>query len=469
VIHEYGSVSGHAHAPNAEPQTRSQMLEAIQCRSIDDLYAAIPEHLRVSQLESFPEPVASEAELERLIADLLARNTSCVDALSFLGGGCWQHYVPAVCDEIAQRAEFLSDYYGSVHSDHGRFQAFFEFASAMGELVDRDLVTLSTYDWGNAAASAIGLACRVAGRSVVLVPDRLGPARARIIRLGLRPDYVVRQVRTDRATGQLDLADLERQLDERVAAVYFENPAYLGYFETESELICSTAHACGALAVVGVDPVSLGVAAPPPQYGADIVCGEIQPLGMHMQFGGGLAGFVASPDTEVYVDAQGGFLIGITDTEVPGEYGFGYVRGERMLYTAREHAPEYAGTATGLNAITAAVYLAAMGPAGMRKIGETIMRRAQYAAQRLDAIPGVIAPALRAPSFKEFVVQFDPALPGVPEVNAALRQRGIFGGKDLGTEFPELGAAALYCVTEIHTQADIDRLATTLEESLARA
>jgi glycine dehydrogenase subunit 1 len=445
------------------------MLRAIGCGRIDDLYRAIPEHLRVELLDGFPEPVSSEAELERLVAALLDRNTSCSEVLSFLGGGCWQHYVPAVCDEIARRAEFLSDYYGSVYSDQGRFQAFFEFASAMGELVDRDLVALSTYDWGNAAASAVGLACRVTGRHEILIPDRLSPTRARIMRLGLRPDYRIRLVRTDPATAEIDLGDLERQLSGDVAAVYFENPAYLGFLERESESICGAAREHGAQAVVGVDPLSLGVLAPPPQYGADIVCGEIQPLGMHMQFGGGLAGFVASPDEEEYVTAQGGFLIGITDTSTAGEHGFGYVRGERMLYTAREHAPEYAGTATGLNAITAAVYLALMGPEGMRELGEAILQRAEYAARRLNEIPGVTAPALLSPYFKEFVVRFASALPSVKQINTALRRRGIFGGKDLCDEFPELGSAALYCVTEVHTKADIDRLADALEEIVTSA
>ena len=234
--------------------------------------------------------------------------------------------------------------------------------------------------------------------------------------------------------------------------------------ETGAARIASLAHEAGALVCVGVDPVSLGVLEAPPRYGADVVCGELQPLGVHMHYGGGLAGFVATPDEERWVAEYPTFLVGMTPTVVEGEYGFGEVAWERMSYVQRGESKEYAGTTQNLWAIAAAVYLSLLGPRGLEELGCGCMRRARYAARRLGEIPGVQAPALSAPVFKEVVVRFEEAQ--VAEVDAALRERGIFGGKDLSNEFPQLGQAALYCFTEVHSQADIDRLAGTLAEVL---
>jgi glycine dehydrogenase subunit 1 len=208
----------------------------------------------------------------------------------------------------------------------------------------------------------------------------------------------------------------------------------------------------------------LGVLTPPADYGADIVCGEIQPLGMHMQFGGGQAGYIATRDEEKYVNEYPSRLFGILPTSVPGEYGFGDVTFERTSFAVREKAKEWVGTAAALWGITAGVYLALMGPKGMVEIGETIMARSHHAALEMNKITGVRAPLFQPPHFKEFVVNFDGTGKTVAEINQALLERRILGGKDLTLEFPELGHSALYCVTEIHTQADINRLVDALTE-----
>ncbi len=182
-----------------------------------------------------------------------------------------------------------------------------------------------------------------------------------------------------------------------------------------------------------------------------------------MHYGGGLAGFVATPDDEGWVAEYPTFLVGMVPT-VQGEYGFGEVRWERMSYVQRGEAKEYAGTTQNLWAIGAAVYLSLLGPRGIAELGEGIMQRARYAAQRLGEIPGVTAPALSAPFFKEFVVDFSGTGTTVAGINAALRERGIYGGKDLSAEFPTHGQISLYCVTEVHTKDDIDRLTQALSE-----
>jgi glycine dehydrogenase subunit 1 len=457
-------MSVHPYIPNSTPTAKQQMLDALGLNSVDDIYKAIPAHLRLNAPLTLPPPAQSEAELTRTLETMLARNTSCSRRLSFLGGGCWQHYVPAVCDEINQRAEFLTAYGGEGYSDHGKYQAFFEFASLLGELIDLEAVALSTYDWGNAAGSALRMASRITGRRVVLCPRATGPERLATIRTLCEPDIIVNTVPFQPDTLLLDTTALQDALSGDVAAVYVEMPSYLGVIDTAASEIAQLAHAHGALFVVGVDPSSLGVLATPPSYGADIVCGELQPLGMHMSYGGGLAGFVATPDEPQYIHEHSGFMIGVAPTSSKGELGFGYLDFDRTLYIQREEGKDFTGTATGLWAITAAVYLSLMGPQGMQELGRGIMQRSHFAARCINEIPGVRAPAFSAPYFKEFVVSFDETTATVDEVNRSLRDRGIFGGHDLSRDFPELGQSALYSVTEIHTRNDIAQLTDALAD-----
>ncbi len=454
----------HPYIPNSAPRVKAEMLREIGVRDVEELYADIPESLRFRGKMNLPEPLSSEYELRRHVEGILAKNKTCQEYLNFLGGGCWQHYVPAVCDEINRRAEFLTAYGGEPYEDHGRFQALFEYASMMGELVDMDVVNVPTYDWAQAASTSLRMATRITGRKQVLLARTVGPDRLSVIRNYCRPDIEVVLIDYHLETGQMNLDDLKDKLSAQTAAVYFENPSYLGFIEPQGEEIAALAHEEGALCVVGVDPTSLGVLAPPSAYGADIICGELQPLGIHMQYGGGLAGFIATRDEERFVAEYPSRLFGIAPTVVEGEYGFGDVFFERTSFAQRERGKEFVGTATALWGITAGVYLALLGPDGMRELGQGILQRSQYARRRLSEIRGLRAPVFRGAHFKEFVVDFTAAGRTVAEVNRALLDRGIFGGKDLSAEFPELGECALYCVTEVHTKADIDRLAEALED-----
>jgi glycine dehydrogenase subunit 1 len=442
------------------------MLGAIGVESVEELYGSIPERLRVSGLLDLPEPLRSEYELRRHVTGVLDRNESCAERLSFLGGGCWPHYVPAVCDEIANRAEFLTAYYGDTYGDHGKLQALFEYASLIGELVERDAVSLPTYDWGSAAATSISMAARITGRREVLIPASMGAERRSLVEGYCEPWVDVVTIPFDPSTGLLDLGRVRDALSADTACVYFEMPGFLGVVETQAEEIARLAREAGALTVVGVDPISLGALESPPRYGADIVCGELQSLGIHMGYGGGLAGFVASPDEERFVSEYPTFLIGVGPTAVEGEYAFGEVVWERTSYVQRGDSREYTGTTQNLCAIAAGAYLALLGPHGLAELGRGIAARARYAAERLNDLPGVRAPALAAPFFKEFVVDFGGTGRTVADVNRALRKRGIFGGLDLSAQYPELGQSALLCVTEVHTKADIDRLGDELAEVL---
>jgi glycine dehydrogenase subunit 1 len=450
--------------PNSVPATKEAMLKAVKARSIEEFYEDVPESIRLKGKMNLPEPLLSEAALVRHVEELLSRNKSTREMLSFLGAGCAPHYVPAVCDEVNSRSEFLTAYAGEPYEDHGRWQALFEYESMMGELLNMDVVNVPVYNGFQATATALRMAGRITGRDTVLLPSTVNPDRLSMVRGYLKPDMKVELISFNPATGLMDLNALRKQINEQTAAVYIENPSYLGFLETQAEEIGQIAHENGALFVVYVDPISLGVISPPADYGADIACGDIQSLGIHMNYGGGHGGFIATRDEEKFVMEFPSRLFGVATTCVEGEYGFGDVAFERTSFARREEGKEWVGTAAALWGITAGVYLALMGPQGMVEIGQGIMQRVRYAIKKLNQVSGVKTLFPTTPHFKEFVVNFDETGKTVKEINQALLERGIFGGKDLSAEFPSLGQSALYCVTEIHTQADIDRLVHAIQE-----
>lgn len=458
----------HPYIPNGAPAVRDAMLAAIGAATVDDLYADIPESIRLRRPLDLPAALRSETELARHMEWLFAKNRPPGEHLSFLGAGCAPHYVPAVCDEINSRGEFLTAYSGRAYEEHGRYQALFEYQSMLGELLEMDAVNVPTYDSFQAAGTALRMTARITGRSRVLISSRVSADMRSKLDDYLRADLEICWIAHDRTTGLLDLDCLQAVLDREVAGVFLENPSYLGLIEWRGEEIARLVHAVGALLVVGVDPISLGVLRAPSRYGADIATGDLQPLGIHLQFGGGLGGFIASSDAREFVQEYPSRLYGLAPTSVEGELGFGEILfEERTHFGQREHGKEWTGTAAALWGLTAGVYLALMGPSGMAEIGEGIMARSRYALERLAGVPGVSIPFHDQHHFKEFVVAFEPGAPSVAEIGRALLARGIFGGKDLRGEFPELGNAALFCVTETHTQADIDRLVAELEEVLA--
>jgi glycine dehydrogenase subunit 1 len=450
--------------PNSEPSIKQQMLEEIGVDSVEALYKDIPEALRLKKRMDLPDPFLSEHELTRHVEEILSQNVTCKDYLNFRGAGCYQHFVPAICDEINSRSEFLTAYAGEPYDDHGRFQALFEYESMMGELLEMDVVNVPTYDGFQATATSIRMACRLTGRNEALVCGAINPDKLSMITIYCMPDITIKVIEINPETGNVDFNALEKAISNKTAEVYFENPSYMGMIPSHGAEIAELAHKHGAECVVGVDPISLGVIVPPSLYGADIVCGDIQSLGMHIQFGGGQAGFIATRDEEKYLMEYPSRLFGITPTSVPGEYGFGDVAYERTSFAIREQGKEWVGTASALWGITAGVYLALMGPQGLAEIGEVIMQKSHYAAMQLDTIKGVKSPMFDGPFFREFVVNFDDTGKTVAEINTALLAQGIFGGKDLNKEFPELGNSALFCITELHRRADIDRLIATVRE-----
>ena len=442
-------------------------MEFIGAENADELYAEmIPDRLLLKSDMVLPEPILSELELKRRVAGILSEDKNTEKYISFLGAGCWQHYVPKVCEVIQSRSEFLTAYAGGVYSDLGRYQGNFEFQSLICELLGMEVSGIPTYDWGAAAGNSVRMVSRLTGRNEILIPGNVSPARLSIISnfcgtVDPKAGIKIRRVDFETETGRVDLRDLESKLSDKTAGVYFENPNYLGVIEADGAKISELVHDIGGESVVGVDAISLGVLSSPAEYGIDIACGEAQPLGIGMHAGGGSCGFIASRDEERYVAEYPMRLVSISPTTVEGEYGFGMALYERTSYIARENAKDWVGTTTALWGITAAVYMSLLGPTGMKEVGETILEKSHYTAQMLDEIDGINVPY--SGFFKEFPVKFNKS---VDEINKRLLNHKIFGGKNLKTEFPELGESALYCVTEMHSLNMIEKLDEALREVL---
>lgn len=449
--------------PNSNEAVRKEMLDFIGAKSVEDIYAFIPDEVRMKKPLDIPAPFTTEQELSKHMNSILAEDSTCEENISFLGAGCYDHYVPAICDEINGRSEFLTAYSGDTYADHGKCQAFFEFSSMMGELLDLDVVSFPTYDGGQAASTALMMSRRINGRSKALVPENMNPNLLSQMKCYCEGMQLIGVKAKE--NGQLDLEDLKAKLDSDVAAVFIQNPCFLGFFEEQGKEIGELAHSVGAEYVVYADPSTLGITEPPADYGADISCGEIQPLGIHMSFGAGLGGYLATRQEEKYVMNYPHHLHNIFKNS-KGQFGYSRALPERTSYYVRDKGVEYLGTCVGLWTVTAAVYLALMGPEGMRELGENILYKSNYAQKKLAGLKGVTMPYAGSHSFMEFVLNFDGTGKTVAEVNKALLSKHIFGGYDLSREMPQLGQSMLVCVTEKTALSDIDKLADALAEIL---
>jgi glycine dehydrogenase subunit 1 len=455
---------GHPYIPNSAPEIQAAMLAAIGAQSIEELYASVPAALRRRAPLDLPPPVTDEVALRRHVGGLLERNTSTAEVISFLGGGSSTGSVPAVVDEIVQRAEFITSYGGGPYADLGKYQAIFEFQSLVGELVGCDVVSAPMYDGITATSSALLMATRLTGRGRVLVPETINPGlRQHLSTFGRRA--VVEVVPADRSTGALDLAALRARLGPDVAAVLVEQPSYLGFVEEGATAVATAAHGAGALVVAAVDPMTLGVLEAPTAWGADLVAGDAQGLGVHALYGGGQVGFLAHRDDPDFVRENPSILISAVPSRDGTQTGFAWTLLESTSYDLRGDARDYTGTSQWLWGIAVAVHLSLLGPAGIRELGEGLAARSAYLRRRLARIPGVRVPVVGRSFVREVVVGFEHGT--VAAVNDALRSRGIFGGRDLSADFPWLGQAALYAVSDTMGSAEIDRLADALTEVLA--
>jgi len=441
-------------------------MKEIGIDDIDELFIDIPSEVKLKRSLQIPGPYP-ELEVRQDVAKTLEKNTSSADIPVFLGAGVWPHYVPTVVEEMVRRAEFLTSYTPyQPEASQGMLQALFEYQSMICALTEMEFANCSLYDWASALGEAARMASRVTGKNEVIVPHYLHPERLATLRAYSEPAGIeIVEAQQDAETGQIIIADLEKKLSSKTAGVYIENPSYLGYVETEVEAIGDAAHRKGALFIVGVDPISLGIMKPPGEYGADIVIGEGQPLGNRMNFGGPLLGIFTCRG-ERLLRQMPGRIIGMTTTVDGSQRAYCMVLQTREQHIRREKATSNICSNEALCAVAAAVYLALLGPKGLNSLCKTILTKSRYAMKRLSEIKGLRTPVFDAPHFKEFTVSFEQSGKTVREIHQRLLRKRIHGGRIISQEFPELKETALYCVTEIHARRYIDMLAESLAEIL---
>lgn len=446
--------------PNTAPDTKKELMDAVNVKSEREIFEVIPEHLLYSDFD-FPEPILDEYSLKRHTEDILDKNANLGSHLCFLGAGCAPHFIPAVVDEVLKRGELVTAYTSDM-GDQGRGQMQFEYQSLMAELLDMDVIAFPQYDGGSSLGHAIRMSKRLTGRKKVLVASYINKVALEIARNYLTQisgnycDLIM--VDMDDETGLLDIDDLKSKLNDEIAAVVIENPTFLGNIEINAEEIGRMAKAAGAEFIVYADPISMGILEAPGAYGATIVCGDIHSIGIHMGAGSGVGGYVMVKDDYRYAKELKDMMYAASPTGVEGEIGFSFEASfDRTSYEIREKSAEFTGTSAGLWTATAGVYLATMGPQGMREVGEAVISRTAYARKRLENISGLKI-RFSGPSFKEFVVDFNGTGKTVGEVNDYLLENGIIGGFDLSKLYDDLKGCMLLCITEIHTKQDIDKL-----------
>jgi glycine dehydrogenase subunit 1 len=455
----------HPLLPNLDDALESEMLRRIGAGSVDDLFSDIPESIRLRRRLRIPD-AQSEYTVRREIQSRLASNSTPPGSLCFLGGGVWPHYVPAAVESIVGRQEFYTSYTPyQAEVSQGMLQSLFEYQSLMCDLLGMEVCNSSLYDWASAVGEAARMAARVTGRRKLLVAGNAGPQQLAVLNTYVEPmGLQVEKVSFDSSTGRLDATHLRRSLSSDVAALYFENPNYFGVIEEEAEDMIGSVHSAGGLGIVGVDPISLSLMREPGSYGADVVVGEGQPLGIPMNYGGPHLGIFAIRDAKL-ARSMPGRLIGITTTVAdPSQKAFAMVLQTREQHIRREAATSNICTNQALLALAAASYLALLGKSGFRQLGETIVSNSHFAARRLSRVSGVKSPRFSGAYFKEFAAEY--ARGKADAVQRRMSRRGVLAGHPLSKEFGLGARVGLFCVTEVHSSEDVERLASALEGAL---
>jgi glycine dehydrogenase subunit 1 len=437
------------------------MLRQIGVPSIADLFRNIPPELRLDRPLNVP-PAMSEIELTRHLTQLAARNKSADETVCFLGGGSYDHFIPAVVDAVAGRSEFYTAYTPyQAEASQGSLQAFFEFQTLICQLTGLDVANASLYEGGSAVAEAVLMAMTVTRRlGKVLIAESVHPEYRRTVTTYLA-NLEPRVETLPTPHGFLDPDDVIRALDEQTSCVVVQHPNFFGCLE-EVEAIAKAAQDKGALFIVSFDPISTGLLKRPGQYGADIAVAEGQGLGTPMAYGGPYLGLLAC--REEFVRKMPGRLVGQT-LDRNGKRCWVLTLQTREQHIRREKATSNICTNQGLLALRAGVYLAALGPQGLKETAELCVRKSHYAADQLTKLPGVSL-RFQRPFFKEFTLQ----VPGdVPSLLAKLLDAGYHAGLHLGRWLPAQASCVSVAVTEKRTRAEIDGLVSAFAAQLAEA
>ncbi|HLA97234.1 MAG TPA: aminomethyl-transferring glycine dehydrogenase subunit GcvPA [Anaerolineales bacterium] len=434
---------------------RKAMLATIGVERLEDLFQDVPASFRFPEL-NLP-PALTEMEAFAEMQDLASANESTHDLVCFLGAGAYHHYIPAAVDAILRRGEFLTAYTPyQPEVSQGTLRAIFDYQSLITSLTGMDVSNASHYDGATAAAEAVSLAYanfRGKRTKVVLSPNLHPHYRQTIHTYNHGSAIEITGEQVDIRMGPKALIPL---IDENTALVIVQYPDFFGRIYDHTALV-EAAHAKGALVSISANPLALGMLKAPGEFGADIVTGEGQPLGIPLTYGGPYLGIFATR-TE-YVRKMAGRLVGET-VDNRGQKAYVLTLTAREQHIRREKATSNICTNQGLMALASAVYLSLLGKHGLRQVSELCYHKAHYAARQISQLEGYEL-WNSTPFYHEFVVRCP--LP-VEEINAYLLENGILGGYDLGQDYPELESHVLLAVTEMNSREEIDLLVETLAE-----
>ncbi len=435
------------------------MLAEIGVDSVAELFADIPADLRLARPLELPDGLSEHEVFDELRA-LAARNADADAEVCFIGAGMYDHYVPALVEAIISRSEFLTPYTPyQAEVSQGGLQVMFEFQTAISELTALPVANASLYEGPSSVASAAYLALGAKpGRGKLVVSRGLHPHSRTTLATYAR-GFGAEVVEVGLGGGVTDGEALAEAVDDDTAAVFVQNPNFLGAIE-DLEALAGAAHEGGALCVASVDAPTLGVLRPPGECGVDVAVGEGQPLGNRLDFGGPSFGFFAA--TEEHLRRMPGRIAGET-ADVDGRRGFVLALQTREQHIRREKATHNICTSQALNALAGTIYLAWLGRRGIVELGELLVRRTAYARERLAAVDGVEL-LHEAPVAREFAITLDAPVGAILD---RVSEEGIAAGYALGRDYPEFEQGLLVAITERRSKEDIDRLADALARAIA--
>ena len=440
------------------PDERDAMLETIGVKSLEELFKDIPEQHRFPDLQ-LPQSL-TEMEAAAELGELALSNENIrTNLVSFLGAGAYNHYIPAAVDHILRRSEFSTAYTPyQPEISQGTLQATFEYQSLIVSLTGMEVSNASHYDGATAVAEAVNMAfAQFRGkRTRVVLSPSLNPQYRAVVRTYTQEMSLTIVGDDPSADLMPDSASLVPLIDDNTALVVVQYPDFFGRIYDFTSLV-EAAHNQGALVCIAANPIALGLLKAPGDMGADIVCGEGQPLGIPLSFGGPYLGFFAT--RKKYIHKMAGRLVGET-VDSRSQRAYVLTLTAREQHIKRERATSNICSNQGLMALAAAIYLSLLGRQGLRQVAELCYHKAHYAAENIAGVPGYSL-ALSAPFFHEFVVQCPQP---VAEINAHLLEHGFLGGYDLGQDYPALKDHMLLAVTEMNTKDEIDALVDVLAE-----
>jgi len=436
---------------------KESMIKEIGMDKIDDLFSDIPNKIKIKELNL---PLGlSQQETERKLREISCKNQSFYDILSFLGGGIKPHYIPAVVKSVISRAEFFTAYTPyQCEASQGFLQAMFEYQSMISELTGMDVANASLYDGATALGEAALMCTRINGRKKFLIPKNISWEKKSVLKNYLKgPNIEVQEIPFDIKTGKIDLNNLEKNIDENTSGVYIENPNFFGVFEDDVDKIKDIIKSKGALFVVGIDPIALGITKSPGEYSADIVIGEGRAFGNFMDFGGSSLGIFASK--KEYVRQMPGRIIGLTKDK-DGKRAFCMALQTREQHIRRGKATSNICTNEGLCAIAAVSFLSTLGGDGLENLSRTNFENGQSLANKIKSVSGFKL-MFEGTHFNEFVIKCEK---DSNTINKKLLKKGIQGGLVIDNWYKELKNCLLFGTTELHYESDFESLVSVLKE-----